>query len=73
MSDKQEAFFVGLAEIFELEDGEVSAELDLSTVAWDSLAIVSVIALADDIYGVFLEGEKLKACSTVADIVALVQ
>ena len=73
MSDKQEAFFVGLAEIFELEDDEVNAELDLSTVAWDSLAIVSVIALADDIYGVFLEGEKLKACSTVADIVALVQ
>ena len=73
MSDKQEAFFVGLAEIFELEDDEVNVELDLSTVAWDSLAIVSVIALADDIYGVFLEGEKLKACSTVADIVALVQ
>ena len=73
MSDKQETFFVGLAEIFELEDGEVNAELDLSTVAWDSLAIVSVIALADDTYGVFLEGEKLKACSTVADIVALVQ
>ena len=41
-------FFDGLAEIFEIEPNVVSESLALVSVAWDSLAIVSTIALIDE-------------------------
>jgi len=62
------AFYEGMAEILELEPGEVTPELSLQDVAWDSLAIVSTIALADEVYGVALSPAKLAECATIADI-----
>jgi acyl carrier protein len=46
-------------------------ELDLANHNWDSLAIVSTIALVDELYGVVLDGKSLNNCKTVADIEAL--
>lgn len=65
-------FYEGLAEIFELETNEVSAALSLSAVAWDSLAIVSTIALIDEHYDVMVDGEALANCETVGDIQKLI-
>jgi len=39
---------------------------------WDSLAIVSTIALVDEIFGVFLEGKDLAGCTTVQSVLDLV-
>uniref|UniRef100_UPI001594D035 acyl carrier protein n=1 Tax=Burkholderia vietnamiensis TaxID=60552 RepID=UPI001594D035 len=49
---------------------EVSPTLVLADHNWDSLAIVSTIALADDCFGVLLNGQALGNCLTVADIQA---
>lgn len=68
-----ERFYEGFAEILEIDASEVSPALALSDHAWDSLAIVSTIALADECFGVMLDGPSLAACTTVADIEALVQ
>lgn len=67
-------FYEGMAEIFEIEPQAISPEFDLTTADcdWDSLAIVSTIALVDDCYNVMLDGESLGACKTIGDIEALV-
>lgn len=65
-------FYEGLAEILEVEPGEISSATELEEGAWDSLAVVSTIALIDDVYDITVHPEKLSACKTVADLEALV-
>lgn len=69
------AFYEGMAEIFEIEPARITPEFELgSTEAqWDSLALVSTIALVDDCFDVLLEGTALAACKTIGDIEALVK
>ena len=69
------AFYEGMAEIFEIDVTEISSAFSLHSVdaAWDSLAIVSTIALVDDCFDVMLDGKSLGACETIADIEKLVQ
>jgi acyl carrier protein len=62
------AFYEGMAEILEMEPGEVTPDLVLADVTWDSLAIVSTIALVDEVYDVALSPTKLAECATIADI-----
>ena len=64
-------FYEGLAEILEVDVDQVNAELELGE-TWDSLAIVSTIALIDDVYDVTVRPEKLADCETVGDIEKLV-
>lgn len=61
-------FYEGLAEILEIEPGEVTPELALNEGNWDSLAIVSTIALIDEIYDKTVGGEALEKCQTVGDL-----
>ena len=68
----EERFVEGFAEILEIEPASVVAALDLSAHNWDSLAIVSTIALVDELYGLVLDGKALSKCKTVADIYSLV-
>lgn len=65
-------FFNGLAEIFEIEPNDVSESLALASVAWDSLAIVSTIALIDEQFDVMVDGQALASCETVGDIQKLI-
>ena len=64
-------FYEGLAEILEVDTGEVNSGLELGE-TWDSLAIVSTIALIDDVYDIQVRPEKLADCKTVGDIEQLV-
>jgi acyl carrier protein len=66
------AFHAGLAEIFEVPVGEITADFDLAAHNWDSLAIVSTIALIDECFNEMVEGKALVACVTVSDIEALI-
>jgi len=67
-------FYEGMAEIFEVEQADITPQFELSNASadWDSLAIVSTIALVDDCFNVTLDGEALAACTTIGDIEALV-
>lgn len=67
------AFLRSLDEMLELEPGtltgaETLADLDM----WDSLAIISFIALVDEQYGIVVEGERLAQARTVEDLLGLV-
>lgn len=68
------AFYEGMAEIFEIHVSKVSPELDLHAgeAAWDSLAIVSTIALVDDCFGLMMDGKSLGECQTISDIEKLI-
>ena len=67
-------FYEGIAEILEVDNAAISPEFDLhgAEVEWDSLAVVSTIALVDDCFNVMLDGQALVACKTVADIETLI-
>jgi acyl carrier protein len=67
-----DAFHEGLAEIFEIEAADVTPDLKLGDNNWDSLAVVSTIALIDDLYDRTVSADALAACATVADLDALV-
>lgn len=67
-----DAFFNGLAEILEIDAADITPELKLGDYAWDSLAIISVIALVDELYDQMLNGQALSQCVTVADILAMI-
>ncbi len=66
-------FYQGMAEILEIDTSLVNPDLVLEEYAWDSLAIVSTIALVDDCFDIMLDGKSLGTCKTIADISALVE
>ncbi|MFM0201054.1 acyl carrier protein [Paraburkholderia fungorum] len=68
-----ETFYEGMAEVFEIDASLVTPELDLQEHNWDSLAVVSTIALVDDCFNVMLSGQALNNCNTIADIEALIR
>lgn len=65
-------FYEGLAEILEVEPTEVTPEMTLDEGVWDSLAIVSTIALIDEVYDRTVSADALAECRTVGDIEKLV-
>lgn len=65
-------FYEELAEILELEPEEVTPELRLRNTSWDSLVVVSTIALIDEMFDETVAADALNACETVGDIDALV-
>ena len=67
------AFCTGLAEIFEVDQAEIRPDFDMTAHNWDSLGVVSVIALVDECFGRLVDGAALAKCRTVADVEALVK
>lgn len=56
-----------------IEPGSLKPDTVLHTVpVWDSLALLSVLAMADAEFGVTVTGTEVKACHTVADLHALI-
>ena len=69
--DKQ-AFFNHLEELLEVEPGKLTGHETLQGLPeWDSLAVVSFLAMADEKYGKSIEPEKLQEMRTIADLVNL--
>jgi acyl carrier protein len=66
-------FFNGMADILEIDASKVVPELKLADYAWDSLAIISTIALVDDLFDQMLDGQSLAQCNTIADVSALIK
>ena len=71
--NKQE-FLNALEEILELDINTLKGdEVLLEFSEWDSLAFLSVIAMADENFDIVIQGDKLEKINTVADIVSLVE
>ena len=65
-------FYSGLAEILEIEPKAITPDFKLDEEQWDSMAIISCVALIDEVYGQLVSGSALVECKTVADIQNLV-
>jgi len=71
--NKQE-FLNELEEILELDPNSLKGDEVLSDIdEWDSLAFLSVIAMADENCDIVIEGDKLEKIQTVADLISLVK
>jgi len=64
-------FLDGLAHILGVAPAKLQPEFRLSEANWDSVAVMSTIALIDEHRGITVSGTTVSACKTVADILKL--
>lgn len=60
-------FYEEMAEILDVDPAELGPDFPLGE-TWDSLAIVSTIALIDELYDRSVSPDGLAGCGTVGDI-----
>ena len=65
-------FLNELAETIELPEGSLTIDTKISNIDWDSLAIISCIALADEQFNIMLSGDELANIVTIGDIFKLI-
>ncbi len=71
---KKSEFLALIDDILEEPAGTVRPDQSLEDLpAWDSLAMVSFIAVVNGQFGLTLQAEKLKSARSVADLLTLVQ
>ena len=69
-----ERFATELGTIVEEDAALLTRERELLSIPlWDSLAVVTVMAMASDKFDTILEPEKLAAAATVGDLFALIE
>ena len=69
---KQQDFFEILASMLETDPELVKAEVRLQDLpGWDSMAVISFMALADSELGAVVSGKDMAKCETVGDLVKL--
>ena len=71
--EKKKNFIKKMAEALEMKEENLSLEKDLSELNWDSLAVISAIAIADECFGVVIPAEKVFYCQNLNDIIELAE
>ena len=70
----QASLLADLAEIMELPAEALSPAAELAALPqWDSTAIIGFMAACDERYGRLLPTDRLLACRTVGDLLALAE
>ncbi|MBP7338255.1 acyl carrier protein [Niveispirillum sp.] len=65
-------FLAALEEMLELDAGSLSPDMALDSLdSWDSLAVISFIALVDEHFDHVVAGEDLAKAKTIGDLLAL--
>jgi acyl carrier protein len=65
------AFLLQLDELLEQGPGTLQGPETLADTNWDSLSIVSFIALVDEHFGYTVPPKQLAQCKTVEDLIGL--
>ena len=67
------AFFAAVAEILEADPAGLTGSEALDAVGnWDSLSVISFVAMVDSDLGQIVDGDKLKNAKTFNDLAELV-
>ena len=69
----QEEKLEALAEVFDCDAGSLTADTQLDTIGWDSMAMLGVIALVKSKFDKKLPGVEIRAFETVGDILAVIE
>ena len=62
-----------LEELFEVDAGTISPETTLDKLQWDSMAMLSVIALVNEKFGKRLSGVQVKSLKTIAEVLTIME
>lgn len=68
---KRDEFISELADALDVSSDLLVPSADLYALDWDSLAIISTIAISDSIYNVMLTGQDLQNAKSFGDILGL--
>jgi acyl carrier protein len=68
---ERDAFVRELASVLRVDPAALRPEFRLEEGVWDSLAVMSVVALVDEHCGLTLSGEELARSATVGDVLRL--
>ena len=66
-------FLANLAEILELQEGEITPDMKLGEDVWDSLALLAVAAAFDSVYDKVIPVKTIERCTTVQDLLDLAE
>ena len=69
-----EPFLQELAPLFSVDREHLTEDFRLDPETnWDSLTIISMMALMDDYFEIEITGEQLRGCSTIGDVLRLIK
>ncbi|AUB83526.1 acyl carrier protein [Candidatus Thiodictyon syntrophicum] len=68
----RQEFLTAMEEMLELDAGQLKGDESLADLPWDSLAVVSFIALADEHLDVAVSPQRLAQAKTIGEVLALV-
>lgn len=71
MDKNIELFLEELAESLELEKKDLNIDTKFENIAWDSLAIISSIALIDEYFNKTISAAQISSCETIGDLINL--
>ena len=66
-------FLSGLADALEIEESTLTPNTLFNEIDWDSLAVISAIALIDEQYGVMIPGQDISECKGMPDLLSLIE
>jgi acyl carrier protein len=66
-------FLVDLADLLEVDESELVDSFELNGDNWDSVAVVSTIAIIDEHFDTTVDGKSLRNCSSVGELKQLIQ
>ena len=66
-------FLSGLADALEIEESTLTPNTLFNEIDWDSLAVISAIALIDEQFGVMIPGQDISNCKGMPDLISLIQ
>ena len=67
------AFFAAVADILEADPAGLTGDEKIAEVGnWDSLSVITFVAMVDSDLGQIVDGEKLKDAKTLNDLATLV-
>lgn len=72
MTEKEK--LVMLEDILELDEGTLTSDTVLEDLdEWDSIAILSIIAMMDEEFSKSVKGTDIKACEKVSDLLSIME
>jgi len=69
--EKKETFFNEFANLLDIERSNLSENTLFNDLEWDSMAVISTIALIDEIFDIVISGDELLNCSSISDVFSL--
>ena len=72
-NNKLELFCDEFSTLIGIERSLIHKDSKLSNLNWDSMALISTMALIDEIFSIVISGDQLTQCETFGDILALLK